>query len=352
MAGQQVANVNDKQLVQVVEPDIEIVEDTGVGNVEQRREVVVADTERAGQYEHVNEDTREGNREDGRALATTGETPEQLSARQRRRRADRAVRDRERQELATLRNENAQLKQIALSTDQRVARVEISTVDSQIAVLEAEIGRANSVISRAITAANGEDAQTAMEIRDTLRDRLNGLKADKAKQLESRQQVVAQPVQQAQLPPGVTPAQVSNFNIFLKRHDWYDPQWGDADSLKVKAIDKELQDEGSDPNMASHWQELENRVREALPHRFQAVAADGGSKTGEQPNKRPNGSGGPRLPGSGAGSGGGAGGKVTFHLSAARKQALIDLGVYGTPDQTKYIKNFMAWDAANPGTKQ
>jgi len=312
----------------------------------------VGDSERAGEYEHVNEeDERTGHAEGGRAVAVAGETPEQLSARQRRRRADQAKRNQERQELTQLRQENAQLRAIAISTDQRVARVEISAVDTQIANLETELDKAKSVISRAVSAGNGEDVATAMEIRDTLRDRLNQLKADKSKQLEARQQATTQPTQQ-RLPPGITQAQVNNYQVFVSRHSWYDAKGGDEESRQTKALDKALQDEGSDPNTAEHWQELERRIHETLPRYTQGGATGGGAEP-VVPKVVPksNGAGGPRLPGSGAGNGGG-GGVVKFHLSAARKQALVDLGVYGTPDQNKYIKNFMAWDAANPGTKQ
>lgn len=356
MAGTQIATTADgKQLTVVVEPTIEVVEE-GVGNVESGREVATtADSERVGEYQHVgDDDERTGNAEGGRAVATTGETPEQLSARQRRRRADQAKRNQERQELVALRQRNQQLEAAILHTDQRVARVEISAVDQQITTLEAEIGRADSVIARAITANNGEDAMTAMQIRDTLRDRLNGFKAEKAKSVETaRQQAQGQPQgqqQQGSLPPGITPAQVGNYNIFASRHPWYDPKGGDEESRTAKALDKALQDEGSDPNMADHWLELEKRIRETLPR--YTKAANGGGEGGQPGGKKPNGAGGPRLPGSGAGGGGGQGGTVQFHLSAARKQALIDLGVYGTPEQTKYIKNFMAWDKLNPGTKQ
>lgn len=354
MAGTQMTTADGKQLTVVIEPTIEVIEE-GAGNVEDRQQVALAEAEPpVGVYEHV-EDDRTGNAEegqgDGAEVARPGETQQQLSARARRRRALAATRDRERQELVRYKQENIELRQqvarALVHVDQRVATVEISAIDGRIASLETEIDKADRVIGAAITANNGEDATTAMRIRDTLRDSLNGLKADKAKQVEARKlaPVDTRLAPSQGLPPGVSQAQVNNYQIFTSRVPWYDPKGGDADSRRLKAIDKELQDSGSDPNMAPHWIELEKRVREEFPDT--PAAASGGGEQQQKPAPKPNGAGGPKLPGAGAASGGG-GGTIKFHLSADRMQALKDLGVYGTPDQNKYIKAYMAFDKAQP----
>lgn len=354
MAGTQVTTVDGKQLSVVIEPTIEVIEE-GVGNPDGGQQVATVTTEPpVGVYEHVEED-RTGNAEgqgEGTDVARQGETPQQISARARRRRALAATRDRERQELVRYKQENAELRQqvaqALVHVDKRMATVEISAIDGQIAQLETEIDKADRVIGAAITANNGDDATTAMRIRDTLRDRLNELKLGKARQVEARQQVTATDTRTAAtdpnagLPPGVTRAQVNNYNLFTSKFPWYDPKGGDQDSKRLKAIDKELQDTGSDPNMASHWIELEKRVREEFSDPDAA-----GNGTAQRPVSRANGAGGPKLPGAGAASGGG-GGNIKFHLSAERKQALVDLGVYGTPDQNKYIKAYMAFDKAQP----
>lgn len=355
MADNQVATIPGKQVVQV-EPDIEVVEE-GVG-VQPGQQVVATDGERAtGTYDYPDDDDdRVGNTEDGRATGgavVTAESAEVVTARQRRRRADRAARERDRAEITRLRQENDQFKQLALQTNQRVANVEISAVDTQIANIEGDIQKADRVIAQAITANNGDDATTAMQIRDTLRDRLNTLKADKARHVEATKRVATvSPPGQVALPPGITQAQVNNFQIFAKRHPWYDVKAQDGESKQAMAIDNELQREGSDPNTAEHWVELEKRIRETMPRYTKTTNgagdadADGAGKVAANGAvHKPNG--GPRLPGTGAGTGA-ANGAVRFHLSADRKQALIDLGVYGTPDQNKYIKAYMAFDKSQP----
>lgn len=369
MAEKEGTSGNDKAGQANTEPEIEIVEgdgDQGGAGTQQQ-----AGDERAGNYEYPDDegddqgqqaDARAGNREQGQE--TRQESQEQLTARQRRRRADQARRDRERQELIRLRQENEQLKNGQVLTDRRLANLETSTIDGQIASLEAEVARCNTVMSRAVVAQNGDDFAAAQDIRDTLRDRLVSLKNQKAAQAaaargDSRGAAAGGSV------PGVTAQQQRFARIFMGRHRWYAPNTGDADSIRVEEIDSQLTREGGNPLTPEYWIELEARVREELPHRFQTADTSGGEDQGGGNNgqgggvnnrnggKRPRG---PRIPGpaGGGGNGGnGGGGPQRFHLSAERKQALIDLGVDVNDREAimPYVKRFMAWDAANP-TKQ
>jgi hypothetical protein len=357
-------------------PEIEVIEEAPGSQPEPQggQQAVVQSQQRAAPDEDMEdedlEDTRAGRQPGAQQQGTEaqpGETQEQLTARQRRRRAERAARERERAELMRLRQENHQLRQGVGRIDQRLANVETSTIDGQIMSLESEIARANQVISRAVTAANGDDVVQAQEIRDVLRDRLGELKRQKA-QGEQRQQQ-AGPDQDAGAgqvtgrPAGVTPQQQQFAGIFMSRHPWVDLRGGDADSVRVLELDTQLTQEGSDPKTPEHWMELERRVREELPQRFQSAANDNGNANGngggqrQQANNRQVGgraAGGPRLPGNGSGGGNGeGGGPIKFHLSAERKQALIDMGVWDDPqERMRYIKRFVDWDKAAAQTKQ
>lgn len=56
---------------------------------------------------------------------------------------------------------------------------------------------------------------------------------------------------------------------FVNKHkSWYDPNGGNKDSKRVIRIDAELYEEGFDPETKEYWDELEDRCREELPHRF------------------------------------------------------------------------------------
>jgi hypothetical protein len=367
MAGEtQASGGSVKTGQQAAEPEIEIIEEGDGGNAQgQQRDAT--DIERAGQYEY---DADEGGEEEGDArtghnqggeVGSDGRqgienTQQEQTARQRRRQREKMARDRERSELVKLRQENAALIANQQQLDHRLSNVEVSGIDGQIAGLESEIQRASSVMRRAMESQNGEDFVRAQEIRDVLRDRLNGLKAQKAdaSQRTGQAQGGQQRQQAPALPNGLHPQQVQFARIFVQRHPWYDTRNGtrDVDSQQVQQLDNEMMNQGFDPKTPEYWVELERRVQEEIPHKFQQAAANqGGNGGGPVNNGNGQGSngrrqaGGPRLPGNSSNGGGNGGQPLKFHLSRERKQALIDLGVYDDPVQrNKHIKSFMAWD--------
>lgn len=337
---------------QVTEPEIEVVEE---GEETQRAAPAAAEGETAGTYEYPEGeeqgDARTGHAQQETAGGEAGDaslTPEQLTARQRRRAREKEARNRERSDLIRLRQENEQLRANQQRLDSRVANVEISGIDGQIQALEGEVAKANSVMKRAMEAQNGEDFVRAQEFRDVFRDRLNGLK----KQKDDVTKAAKPNGGDVQAPNGLTTQQVQFARIFVQRHPWYKQDASDEDSRSVQQIDNEMVAQGLNPSTPEYWLELERRVRSDVPHKFKAA--------NDEPDKQTNGrvppanrSGGPRLPGGGGGGGGGAGGgPVKFHLSKERKEALITMGVYDDPEKRmKHIKSFIRWDKDNPVKK-
>lgn len=286
---------------------------------------------------------------------------EGMTPRQRRRARERQRMSMERAELFRLREDNTRLMQLVQRTDARIANVELTGLDSQIAGVEAEINRAGIIMQSAMKAQNTEDFMKAMEIRDVLRDRLNKLQF--AKQSAQGQPPGAAQGGQAPVsdgggqpagPPQVSPEQRHFAGIFVSRHPWFTLGGRDPDSQTVQMLDEQLTREGGNPRTPEYWMELERRIAEELPHRTQPMnnngangqGGDAGQQSQQQGAGRQNGAaGGPKLPGSGnrGGASGAAPGK--FHLSAARKQALIDLGVWDNPtERNKHIRAFMRWD--------
>lgn len=336
----------------------------------------------AGQYEYDAEGGTEGQGSDARLsnfqrnqqpVATVeqpqpGETQEQMTARQRRRQREKDARNRERAELVRLRAENARLAQGHQQLDARVANVEKAGIDGQIAAIEVEIQRAQTVMARAVESQNGDDMAQALEIRDQFRDRLAQLKAQKKAggvvELPSQEQVQAP--QDVRLPNGLTQAQVHYARIFSGRHQWFNANQSvrDRDSDMVRQIDGEMLAEGLNPSQPEYWVELERRVQEDMPHKFQEPANEGGQQPngGQQParqqtnNGRGNGpagraSGGPKLPGGGSGGSGAGNGSVKFHLSKARKDAMIASGAWEDPAaKERQIRYYMKWDNENPSS--
>jgi hypothetical protein len=368
------------------EPEILVVED---GDESGQQQTANAGQQPAGQgYEYPDDDNDEsqggGDSRVGQ-VSGGGETAQQanegqqqvsqqeLSARQRRRQRERNARLAERSELIKLRQQVGELQARLDQTDSRIGHSEAAGLDGQIQNLESEVQRATTVMSRAMVAQNAEDYAQALTIRDALRDRLISLKQQKASfeqggRVQDRGNQVEQGGQgQTQQGANLTPNQIQFARIFASRHPWYKHGSDDQDSQMVVQIDNEMTAQGLNPNTPEYWMELEHRIREDMPHKFQQQAApnnEGGQNTGngqgQQKVNNGNGqngagsarrAGGPKLPGSGnAGGGAGGNGPVKFHLSPARKQALIDLGVWDDPEQRmKHIKSFIQWDKDHGG---
>lgn len=358
------------------EPEILVVEDG-----DETRQPVNAEQPNAGQgydYPEENDDEPQGGDSRVGAVSGGGETVQQanggqqqeLSARQRRRQRERNARNAERAELIRLRQEVGELRSRQDTIDTRIVNSEAAGLDGQIQNLESEVQRATTVMSRAMVAQNAEDYAQALTIRDALRDRLIGLKQQKASFEQGGRVQDNQGNGQGQIrqsAASLTPNQVQFARIFASRHPWYRHGSDDQDSQMVVQIDNEMTAQGLNPSTPEYWMELEHRIREDMPHKFQQQTAtsDGGQQNtgngqGQQKVNNGNGqsgagntrrAGGPKLPGSGnVGGGAGGGSPVKFHLSAARKQALIDLGVWDDPEQRmKHIKSFIEWDKTNGG---
>lgn len=375
-------NDNQGQRQPPLEPEIEVVEDGETG----QQPVNAGEQPNAGQgydYPDENDDANQGGDSRVGAVSGGGETAQQadgqqvsqqeLSARQRRRQRERNARNAERSELIRLRQEVSELRSRQDQTDSRIVNSEAAGLDGQIQSLESEVQRATTVMSRAMVAQNAEDYAQALTIRDALRDRLIGLKQQKASfeqggRVQDNQGGGQGGQGQTHQGASLTPNQIQFAKIFASRHPWYKHGSNDQDSQMVVQIDNEMTAQGLNPNTPEYWMELEHRIREDMPHKFQQQVAtnDGGQQqnTGNgQGQKVNNGNGqngagntrragGPKLPGSGnaGGSGAGGGSPVKFHLSPARKQALIDLGVWDDPDQRmKHIKSFIQWDKDHGG---
>lgn len=333
--------------------EIILIEDEPAEQADQTQEVVeraAGGDARTGHAEAVDGD--KGGVEPGKQLTLT---EAETTARQRRRQRERERITQERQELVVLRRENEALKNNLVKVDTRVSHIEVSAIDNQMAILEQEISRAGTVMARAMEAKNGEDWQVAQDIRDKFRDRLVSLREQK-KVLATRpkpEEVAAETPAASQVVArsgdgkSFTRAQVEYAKIFVTRHPWYKPESNDESTQEVMRIDQEMANEpGMDPSTPEYWWELEKRVAEEMPQHAAPIVATPPKVPADKGAARPKG---PKLPGSGGGGNGANGaGPKTFHLSAARKQALVDLGVWDDPTaRMKHVKRMMQWDKDN-----
>jgi hypothetical protein len=176
-----------------------------------------------------------------------------------------------------------------------------------------------------------------------------------------RQTEARQPASPTQDPRLNAPQTAQFARAFSNEHDWYNPNDSqDIDSQTVSAIDNAVYQAGYDPRTPQYWAEVDARMREQLPWRFED---DGGQ---QQPARRqPNGQQqqrqqpapirrGPPTAGSSDRAAPGAG-KRQVMISPERRQAMEAAGAIGPSgnilDANKYkrlLRSYDEFDRSNP----
>lgn len=293
------------------------------------------------------EDERVGHGEDDEEEEEGGKSTKRESRKARRERQRRA-RQRNEVELNFLRQQNEQLERKLSDLGSRVERTEVGSIDQRLTAIESQLKVADQVLAKAHESGSGEDVVEATNIRDRLKEtrgRLMGAKQELARRSEESDQE-----------PAVDSRLVYHASNWMRSNNWYDPNGTDRDSRRVAAIDDRLVKEGYDPRSPEYWEELTDRVREALPHKFKDrrngndddedlddESEDARDRRADR-GSRKNGSG-PRFS---------TGGrerplkKNEVYVDPARKQALIDAGVWDDPVLRKrYLRTYKNWDQEN-----
>lgn len=312
---------------------------------------------------------------------TGEETDEQIQRKREKRRAERKAqkarqnlaRERDKRELNLLRISHEQLNrkvaELETKGGQRQAQTELAVVEGRIQQLEATQAEIDEALAAATVAGNQADIAKLNKAQRQLTDglgRLNthkdslkraavpGKEGGEEEEVERRdERRGAEEGGEVQIPPGA----VRNLQVFAKRHPWVKPQGGDQDSRIVRALDTAVMEEGFDPTTSAYWEELEDRMKEVLPHRFKKGAKpdpdDDDDLDEDDPaparngngRGKPNGGKGPRMPGASQNRGGNGN---RFFLTAERKAAMVEAGVWDDPvARDRQIRQYQQWDRDN-----
>lgn len=262
--------------------------------------------------------------EDDRLAESDDDHDEEVSRNQKRRQKRREVQKRAKEaaqrELETLRQLNADLIRRVTAIETHTANSNAQTLEQKLAQAVAEVQQAEHVIAKATEQGNGDDVVAAMRIRDQAIYEAQRLQAAKQEFEQTRQQAAQ---------PQANPAVVSYAKQWMDANPWYDPQGGDRDSALTKGIDNELAREGYNPATREYWEELTARVSEAI---------GGNDEPKAKPRRKAPPTGGTRehAPPST---------KKEIYVTADRKQAMIDAGVWDDPVlRQRYLKAYQAYD--------
>ena len=269
-----------------------------------------------------------------------GDTEEDREALRAARREERRLKkDLTKQREVSAKHKISSLERRNETLERRLAQVENAAVGFQFAqidrLLEDESTRVEYAKMKATQAAQAGNVAEQMEYMEQFHNaktKLAQVQMLKQRQLEEAKQP------RNNVPSPATEVVQQNATDWLHSNRWYDPSGKDTDSRIAKVIDNALASEGWDPADPEYWDELDNRLKERLPHRYTG-------KTGGDRNRR-----------SGTSSGrtdvSGSAVKNTFTLSRDRVQALKDAGMWDDPSKrAKAIRSYADFDRKNRVTK-
>lgn len=273
------------------------------------------------------EDDDDDDGEDERLAESDDDHDEEVSKNQKRRQKRREVQKRAKEnaqrELEMLRKLNADLMRRVSAIETHTANSNAQTLEQRLAQAVHEVQQAEYVFAKAAEVSNGEDMAAALRIRDAA--------IENAKQLQAAKEQFEQARQQASQ-PRVDPTVVNYAKQWMDANPWYDPQGRDRDSALTKAIDNELAREGYDPTSREYWEELTERVSEAI---------GGGNDPKPKPRRKspPTGATREHAPPST---------KKEIFVTPERKQAMIEAGVWDDPVlRQRYLKAYQAYDTGS-----
>lgn len=287
--------------------------------------------------ESEEEDARAGHGEES-GEEEDEEKPNTRESRKARRERQKRARERSEREIRFLRQRNEVLEKQHTDLSGRVSATEVSAIDSRVLTLKSQLATAQNVEAEAIKQGEGDEAIEARRIQDKLKENIG--KLERAKDDFTRREE-----------PGsrVDPNLVRQAQEWVDDNSWYDPKGNSKDSRTVLRLDRQLLNEGFDPKTPEYWEELTDRTKKALPHRFKEETEE---KEEDEKPARKNGehrSSGPKFSTGGRER---ALAKNEVYITPERKQAMIDAGVWEDKVlRTRYLKNYQKWDRENKDSR-
>lgn len=253
-----------------------------------------------------------------------------------------------------LQRQNAELMARLERVEGRSVQTELAQVDKALEDEQVRVQYARMKIAEATKSQDGEamaaaqdalyEARRNAEYLETLRRQMTGGQKRPAGD-------TGEPAQAAQPRTAIPdPGVQREAAAWLGRNNWYDPGRRDTDSKIAYMIDQELTAEGGfDPGTPEYWDELDDRLRERLPHRYTPAS---------NPDKAlKSNAGAPRsvMTGSGRESAAAAGGssRRTFTLTREQVAAMKEAGMWDDPaKRANMIRRYQAEHAKRQGASQ
>lgn len=227
------------------------------------------------------------------------------------------------QRLQMLQRQNQELMERLSVVERKTHAGELAKIDKALEDQELRLEYAKRKIAEATRAQDGDALAQAQEMWYESRQQLEALKNFKKANTAVPKQA-----------PAPDPRVQKMAENWIRRTDWYDPQHRDTDSKIIKQIDEELTATGWNPATQDYWDELDDRAKKYLPHRY-----DSGYNA---PNQRSR----PRNMQTSTGresSNSGGSPKGQFMLEPEQVRAMKDAGFWDDPvKRNSMIKRYAA----------
>ena len=234
--------------------------------------------------------------------------------------------------LQQLQRENEEFKRRLSNVERETKNSQIARIDKHLEDQKVRLEYAKMKLSEAVQAGDGDamvQAQTMWNEAQAAVGEFARAKQTAEREAQGRSDV-----------PVVDPTVQRNAADWMRRNSWYRPDTSDRDSQIAKKVDELLVTEGMNPSDPDYWDELDNRLQKALPHRY---------------NDNNDSNSAVRKPRNVVGSSGreasaayGGNNRTQFVLSPERVKAMKEVGAWDNPTRKKaMIENFIKYDRAN-----
>ena len=258
--------------------------------------------------DHEENDAEDERLSDSRNEEESEKREARRNERKRRRETQRFARDKSKEELQWLMEQNKALQQRLEAVESHALAAQKGSLDQNYNSALNSVRAAEQALAKAIEVGDGNRVPELLRQRDQAMAQateLNRMKNQFSNQAPAQNSIVKERAEE-----------------WAEKNRWFNANSNDPDSAAAKAIDAGLIAEGFDPSTKRYWNELDRRISERLPHRF-ADDEDSDYNPRERSGRR-----GPPVSGSREIS---SPGSRKVYLSPERVQAMKDAGYWDDP---------------------
>ena len=224
--------------------------------------------------------------------------------------------------LQMLERKNQELMERLMVVEKKHHASDLAQLDKAIEDQEMRLQYAKMKLSEATTARDGEALTKAQDMWYESRRKIE--------QLQGYKKNAVRPQNEGSIAPD--PRVSRNVSTWMERNPWFNADLGDVDSQIAKKLDESLTNEGFDPADPGYFKELDKRLRNYMPHRY------------NQDTERSDSSGKPRrniVGDSGREFSSGGSNRNTFTLTKDQVSAMKEAGFWDDAEKrNKMIKRY------------